>query len=107
MSDLSSMLVPLTGGHFPGWPATEAPSVVSNLLVLVGIPVAIAVVIGLLVLSGALIRRSQGSSVALREPLWLGQTTGSKAFASESAHGALTRGGHPIETTTGGASVRW
>ncbi|WP_432558316.1 hypothetical protein [Granulicoccus sp. GXG6511] len=107
MSDLPSMLVPLAGGHFPGWPTTEAPSVVQNLLLLVGIPVAIAVVVGILTLSATLTRRGRGGNVQVAEPLWLGQIAGSREFATGSAHGELTRGGHPIETTTGGASVRW
>ncbi|HHV22045.1 MAG TPA: hypothetical protein GXZ30_11010 [Propionibacterium sp.] len=85
----------------------ESPSVVQSLLVLVGIPVAIMVVVGLLALSGTLIRRGRGATGQMSEPLWLGQTTGSKEIATEAAHRSLTQGGQPIETTTGGASVRW
>lgn len=98
MSDLPSMLVPLAGGHFPGWPASEAPSVTHLLLIIVGIPLAIGAVIALLVFSRELIRRGQGNAIQLREPLWLGQTAGVKE---------LTTGARELDTTTGGASVRW
>lgn len=107
MSDLFSMLVPLAGGHFPGWPAADQPSPLQELVVLIGIPLGIGAVITLLVLSGTLIRRGRGGHVQLKEPLWLGQTAGDKEFAGQTARGALTRGGHPFETSTGGASVRW
>lgn len=107
MSDLPSMLVPLAGGHFPGWPATEAPSVTQALLVLVAIPLAIMAVVGLLVLSGTLVRRGRGDTVQPKEPLWLGQSTSAKHVAAEPARGELTEGGRTIETPTGGASVRW
>ncbi|MDO5499686.1 MAG: hypothetical protein Q4F67_08405 [Propionibacteriaceae bacterium] len=108
MSDLSSMLVPLTGGQFPGWPASaEAPTVVQELLVLVGIPFAIMAIVGLLAFSGTLIRRGRGSDVRVSEPLWLGQTSTDKQVATSTARRALTEGGQAQETTTGGASVRW
>lgn len=107
MNALFDTLVPLTGAHFPGWPAADQPSVVQELIVLFGIPLAIGAVITLIVLSGTLIRHSRGGHVQLEEPLWLGQTSGDKEFATQTARGALTRGGHPLETSTGGASVRW
>lgn len=112
MSDLPSMLVPLSG-TFPGWPTAEAPSVVQALLVIVGIPVAIGVVITLLVWARKLARRGRAQSTEVSEPLWVGQT-GSSAEVSGGERAAVTAGGWQVrddadETpeTGGGASVRW
>lgn len=123
MNDLPSMLVPLTGGHFPGWPATEAPSIVQELLVLVLIPVAIMAVVGIIALAGSLARRGRGQTIEVKEPLWLGQTSSANRVGADRPRASLAAGGgataigsgaqggtttgDQTDTTTGGTSVRW
>lgn len=107
MSDLPSMLVPLSG-TFPGWPVAEQPSVVQSLLVIVALPVAIGVLVGVIALAGALSRRGRGDSVRLDEPLWLGRTNTARHAAVEgSSRAALTTGTDVTDSMIGGASVRW
>lgn len=107
MSDLTRMLAPLTGGQFPGWPSSEPPSVVELLVLIVGIPFAIAAVVLVLVLAGTLSRRGRGVAVGVGEPLWLGRTASPEAVSGHTQGAALTAGPDETDTTTGGASVRW
>lgn len=107
MSDLTRMLAPLTGGQFPGWPASEAPSAVDTLVVLLGIPLAIGAVVLILALAGSLTRRGRGVAVEVGEPLWLGHTASPRAVTADTGRAALTAGPDETDTTTGGASVRW
>lgn len=107
MSDLTRMLAPLTGGQFPGWPASEAPTVVQTLVVLIGIPLIITAVVLTLTLAGSLARRGRGVAIEVGEPLWLGQTASPRAVRADTGRAALTTGPDETDTTTGGASVRW
>lgn len=94
MSELFSILVPLQ--TFPGWPQAPTPSLVDFLVLLVGIPVAAGVIIGLAALGSSLARKGEGGKVRRKDPVWLGTTAPAKAIESDSA-----------ATETGGASVRW
>ncbi|OYO20939.1 hypothetical protein CGZ93_12050 [Enemella dayhoffiae] len=108
MSELSCMLIPLTG-TFPGWPTAEQPSVALWLFVVLGIPVLVAVVIAVVVGAGALARRGRGER-QLNQPVWYGQS----AVASGNGQGELTDGGgqpkgddNSNDKNLGGTSVRW
>lgn len=103
MSDLTSMLVPL-GRTFPGWPAADTPTPVQSLFVIIGIPVLISVIIGVLVFAGHLARRGRGAQVRPQEPLWVGGQ--SEELATAGSRREITGDGGEAEET-GGASVRW
>ncbi|GAB3623995.1 hypothetical protein GCM10027418_20790 [Mariniluteicoccus endophyticus] len=94
MSELFSILVPLQ--TFPGWPQAPQRSIVDFLIILVAIPVAAGVLIGIAALGGSLARKGEGGKVRRKDPVWLGTTAPTKAIEADSA-----------ATETGGASVRW
>lgn len=104
------MLVPLEG-TFPGWPAAPQPSVAHWLLVVIGIPIGVAVVVGLLAGAAALAKRGRGGS-DLAEPVWYGQTAGAVAAPGSQAELTADPASRRMAEAegigeTGGASVRW
>lgn len=89
---------------FPGWPAADTPTPVQSLFVIIGVPLLISLVIGLLVFAGYLARRGRGGQMRVEEPLWVGGQ--SEELETAGAARELTTDGGEAEET-GGASVRW
>lgn len=95
VNELVSIVIPLQE-TLPGWPTAPEHSWFDTAMVLVIIPVALALIVGLVALGGALARRGRTGSTRQTEPVWLGSTASKRALTADSA-----------AETTGGASVRW
>lgn len=108
------MLVPLQG-TLPGWPVAEPPSALEALGLLIGLPLGILLVIGLLGKAGQLIRAGRGETTEEPgDPIWLGARpvdrtdpdAGDAAVASQQGRRAVTSS-QSEEQSVGGVSVRW
>lgn len=105
VNDLWSMLIPLEGS-LPGWTPAEQPSVLHELGLLVGIPLAIGLVIFAIGMGSKLATSGRGDGVRPNQPLWLGDSVPDRALEGAAAPG----GQGEVEQVTselGGTSVRW
>lgn len=102
MADVFSMLVPLE--TLPGWPVADEPSVLEQLLLLVGIPaLAFLVVVGIAKLGK--IRRV--NDVEVTDPVWVGGHEDRPITKTADDHADIAAGGRTDDPDLGGAGARW
>lgn len=103
--DLWSMLIPLEGS-LPGWTTAEQPTLVQELGVLFGIPLAIGLVIFALGMGSKLATSGRGDGVRPSQPLWLGDSVPDDALEGAAAPGSSGTV-EQVTSELGGTSVRW
>lgn len=101
------MVVPLE--TLAGWPEVQDPTALQTLGLLVGIPGLAFLVIFTLGKASALIGANRRQSLAITEPIWLGQgRLDAGSLESGSAVAELPAGSTPAaRAEVGGASARW
>jgi hypothetical protein len=97
------MLLPLD--TLSGWPAAKDPTVLQTLGLLVGAPLAVALVVFAIAKIGTTVQRSRGDAPPAAESVWVGgREAGGEIEAAPELHGV---GAEDDETTPGGAGARW
>jgi hypothetical protein len=97
------MLLPLD--TLSGWPAAKDPTVLQTLGLLVGAPLAVALVVFAIAKIGTTVQGNRGDAPPAAESVWVGgREAGGEIEAAPELHGV---GAEDDETTPGGAGARW